>query len=187
VQSQLDATGFFYKVRHTFSDQYAKGDVVTITPPPGTRIAPDAAITVLLSDGHAPVNVPNVIGMSYSDAVNALTAVNLKSQRIKDVFSNDVPRGMVASTIPPVGSAAPFQSTVQIQVSRGPIMATVPDLIGLTVAEATAKLSDVGLPWDSNGRIRPGDVVTAQDPPAKARVPLETTTVNLTFDRPRGH
>jgi beta-lactam-binding protein with PASTA domain len=66
-------------------------------------------------------------------------------------------------------------------------MATVPDLIGLTVAEATAKLSDVGLPWDSNGRIRPGDVVTAQDPPAKARVPLETTTVNLTFDRPRGH
>jgi serine/threonine-protein kinase len=187
VQSQLDATGFFYKVQHTFSDQYAKGDVVTITPPPGTRIAPDAAITVLLSDGHAPVNVPNVIGMSYSDAVNALTAVNLKSQRIKDVFSNDVPRGMVASTIPPVGSAAPFQSTVQIQVSRGPIMATVPDLIGLTVAEATAKLSDVGLPWDSNGRIRPGDVVTAQDPKALARVPLETTTVNLTFDRPHGH
>jgi len=187
VQSQLDATGFFYKVRHTFSDQVAKGDVVTITPPPGTRIAPDAPVVVLLSDGHAPVNVPDVTGLSYSDAVNALTAANLKSLRASDTFYNDVPRGKVAVTIPPVGQPAPYQSTVQIRVSRGPIMVTVPNVEGLTVEDANTKLSAVGLSWYFNGPHRPGDVVTAQDPEPRARVPLETTTVHLTFDRPHGH
>ena len=146
-----------------------------------------AEITVLLSDGHAPVNVPDVTGMSYSDAVNALTAVNLRAERISDVFSNDVPSGKVAVTIPPVGQPAPYQSKVQIRVSRGPIMTTVPNVVGLKVDEASAKLAGVGLAWDSNGHIRPGDVVVKQYPPAKSRVPLETTTVTLTFDRPHGH
>jgi len=66
-------------------------------------------------------------------------------------------------------------------------MVTVPDVTGLTVADANAKLGAVGLQWDSNGHIRPGDVVTNQDPKANSKVPLETTTVHLTFDRPHGH
>jgi len=187
AQKQLDLIGFAYKVRHSYSDRFPEGAVVSVTPPPPARVAPDAAITVVLSRGHAPVNVPNVIGMSYSDAVNALTAANLTSQRIIDVFSNDVPRGKVVSTIPPVGQPAPYQSTVQIHLSRGPIMATVPDVRGLTVEEASAKLGDVGFAWDSNGHVRPGDVVIAQDPEPKTRVPLETTTVQLTFDKPNGN
>jgi len=187
AQGQLDEVGFAYKVQHAYSDQFPKGDVVSLTPPPPARVAPDAAITVVLSDGHAPVNVPNVIGMSYSDAVNALTAANLKSQRLSDVFSNDVPRGKVASTSPSVGQPAPYQSTVTIRVSRGPIMVTVPDVVGLSVDDANSKLGDVGLQWDSNGKVRPGDVVVAQDPEPDKRVPLETTTVQLTFDRPNGN
>src|SRR5262249_15740867 len=152
-----------------------------------TRVAPDAAITVVLSDGHAPVNVPNVTGMSFADAVNALAAANLKAEKITDVFSNDVPRGKVASTIPPVGHPAPYQSTVQIHPSPGEIMVRVPNVLGLTVDEANAKLGDVGLVWDSNGHIRRGDVVVAQDPSPNTKVPLELTTVQLTFDRPNGN
>ena len=187
AQPQLDQIGFAYKVQHGYNDQFPKGDVVSITPPPLTRVAPDAAITVVLSDGHAPVNVPNVTGMSFADAVNALAAANLKAEKITDVFSNDVPRGKVASTIPPVGQPAPYQSTVQIHLSHGPIMVRVPNVLGLTVDEANAKLGDVGLVWDSNGHIRRGDVVVAQDPSPNTKVPLELTTVQLTFDRPNGN
>jgi beta-lactam-binding protein with PASTA domain len=62
-------------------------------------------------------------------------------------------------------------------------MATVPNVLDLTVEEANSKLSEVGFQWDFNGPHRPGDVVVAQDPGPKAKVPLETTTVELTFGR----
>jgi beta-lactam-binding protein with PASTA domain/tRNA A-37 threonylcarbamoyl transferase component Bud32 len=184
AQPQLDQIGFAYKVKHDWNDQFPKGDVVSVTPPPPAKLAPDASITVVVSDGHAPVNVPDITGMSFPDAVNALAAVNLKAEKITDVFSNDVPRGKVASTIPGVGQPAPYQSTVQIQLSHGPIMTKVPNLLGLSLNEASAKLGDVGLALDINGHVRDGDVVVAQDPEPNARVPLETTTVHLTFDRP---
>jgi serine/threonine-protein kinase len=186
AQRQLDQIGFNYTVQHPYNPTIPKNDVVGINPYPA-KLTPDANITVLVSNGHAPVPVPNVAGLSFPAAVNALAAANFTTQRIQDIPSDNIPRGMVAATIPPIGTAAPYQSLVQIQVSHGPLMVTVPDVRGLTVDEANAKLGNVGLQWDSNGHVKRGDVVVSQDPPAKARVPLDTTTVQLTFDRPGGN
>ena len=62
-------------------------------------------------------------------------------------------------------------------------MVTVPDLFGLSFGAASARLADVGLQFSVNGAVRGGDVVISQTPSANSRVPLETTTVELTFGR----
>jgi serine/threonine-protein kinase len=135
----------------------------------------------VLSKGKAPVPVPDVTHQSYKDAASAFAAVHLNATRGQDVFSNDVPAGKVVKTSPPAGTSAPYGSTVQVFISHGPIMVRVPNLLNLSFADASARLGNVGLQFSVHGSVRQGEVVASQTPDPHSRVPLETTTVELTF------
>jgi serine/threonine-protein kinase len=87
------------------------------------------------------------------------------------------------STEPAIGTDAPYQSTITIRLSHGPVMVKVPNVLGLSVPEADAALSAVGLQWDADGHVPPNAIVIGQDPEPRENVPLETTTVMLTFNR----
>jgi beta-lactam-binding protein with PASTA domain len=184
AQKQLDTIGFAYTTQETYDDEKPAGEVISVTPM-GKR-APDARLTVVLSKGHAPVPVPELEGQTFKQASDALKALGLVPERGLDVFSNTVPKSMVVKTFPASGQEAPFGGTVRITLSRGPILTTVPPLLGLTVDEASARLDDANLEFSINGSVRGGEVVVAQNPAPNSRVPLETTTVELTFGRPDG-
>ena len=185
AQKQLDDIGFAYGPPvQEYSDTIPANQVIRVTPDVGVRIAPDAPLAVVISKGRAPVTVPDVENASYKDAVAALAAAHLKAKRGQDVFSNDVPAGKVVSTSPAVGNEAPYGSTVQVFVSHGPILATVPNVINLTFSDASSRLGKAGFQFSVNGSVRNGEVVISQTPDANARVPLETTTIELTFGRP---
>jgi serine/threonine-protein kinase len=186
AKNQLDAIGFSYKVTQQYNSKLPAGTVIDVKPPGGQQVAPDATLTIGVSKGPAPVTVPDVTRATYPDAAGALAASSFKVTRGLPVFSNDIPRGQVAYTVPRAGTSAKFGSTVQIKMSAGPIMVTVPDLIGLTFEEAKANVDEVatGLALSVNGSIRGDEVVVDQTPGPRASVPLETTTVELTFGRP---
>ncbi len=174
-----------------YNTVFPRGAVMKVTPPAGTEIAPDATVNVVVSLGHAPVNVPDVTKISYPNAVGALTALQFKVKKGQDVLSNDIPKGQVAYTIPRAGRPAVFGSTVVVRVSRGPIMVTVPNLLGLTLPEVEAKIlrEAPGLAFKINGSIRGDEVVIGEDPVPFVNdqpnsVPLETTTLYLTFAGP---
>ena len=136
-----------------------------------------------MSKGHAPVAVPDLKGKSLKEASDALRALGLKPQRTLDVFNNDVPAKKVVRTIPAAGQDAPFGSVVKVTLSRGPIMTTVPALLGLSLAEAQGRLDAAHLQFRIDGSVRGGEVVVDQNPTAGDRVPLETTTVVLHFGK----
>ena len=185
VQNQLDSVGFAYgKPTLQYSAIYPKGDVISVTPNAGVLVAPDALLTVVLSNGRQPIQVPDLSGKSYTDAANALVALHLKPVHGLDTFSNTIPKNKVVKTLPAAGQPAPYGSTVRIALSRGPIMVTVPNVEGLSFGEASARLGAAGLQFSVNGHVRGGDVVVSQTPDPLARVPLETTTVELTFGKP---
>jgi beta-lactam-binding protein with PASTA domain/tRNA A-37 threonylcarbamoyl transferase component Bud32 len=186
VQKQLDDVGFTYGTTFVFSDTVASGDVISVNPQAGKKIAPDAEIAVVLSKGHAPVGIPDLSGQSFKDASDALKALHFTVFRTKDVYNNDIPKGKVWKTNPRSGADAPYGSEVRVTVSRGPILTTVPPLKGLTLSEAQGRLDTAHLEFSINGPVRGGDVVVDQTPSAGAKVPLETTTVELTFGRQDG-
>jgi serine/threonine-protein kinase len=183
VQKDLDAIGFAYGTTSVYSDHVPTGNVISVAPPAGKRVAPDAEIVVVLSKGHAPVEVPDLTGKSFKQASDALKALGLKPVRGRDVFNNDVPAKKVVRTVPAAGQNAPFGSEVTVTVSRGPIMTTVPALLGLSLAEAQGRLDAAHLEFTIDGSVRSGEVVVDQNPSAGERVPLETTTVKLTFGK----
>ena len=184
AQKQLDEIGFAYGTPAQQFSELPSGTVISVTPNAGVRTAPDATLAVVLSKGRAPIQVPDVTNKSYKQAVAAIEAVHLKAKRGQDVFSNDVPKGEVVSTLPALNQPAPYGSTVQVFVSHGPILVKVPNVINLTFSDASARLAAKGLTFSVNGSVRGGEVVVSQNPAPDASVPLETTTVQLTFGPP---
>ncbi|MDQ1479141.1 MAG: eukaryotic-like serine/threonine-protein kinase [Actinomycetota bacterium] len=183
VQKDLDAIGFAYVTSFAYSDKVPTGVVISVAPAAGKRVAPDAELIVVLSKGHAPVKVPDLTGKSFKQASDALKALGLKPVRGRDVFNNDVPARKVVRTVPAALQDAPFGSNVTVTLSRGPIMTTVPALLGLSLAEAQGRLDAAHLQFTIDGAVGRGEVVVDQTPSAGDRVPLETTTVTLHFGK----
>ncbi len=97
-----------------------------------------ATITMVPSQGHAPVTVPNIPGAyTFAQAQAALGAVGFTATQVT-ISSATVPAGQVISTSPASGTVAPYGSAVTVTVSSGPPTVAVPNVLGETVTQATA-------------------------------------------------
>jgi len=89
--------------------------------------------------------VPDVIGESVTDAQTLLEAQGLVGDAFEEVASDEIQRGLIANQIPPAGTLVRDGSLVQLSVSSGPEMVTVPPITGLPEVEASELLNDAGL------------------------------------------
>jgi beta-lactam-binding protein with PASTA domain/predicted Ser/Thr protein kinase len=99
---------------------------------------------LFFKDDQQSLEIPTVARMSSADAQSRLQGLGFQ------VFATpkpdaSVPEGAVIGTEPPSGTKVPSNSLVTVLVSSGPARVAVPDLSGLTLDEAKAKLDDVGL------------------------------------------
>ena len=102
-----------------------KGRVFDQNPNPGTRIQKGDRVTLLVSTGPPKTSVPDVVGMNYGDAVQALNDVNLKATK-HEVFSQK-PVGKVISQDPPAGEQVVEGTEIVLDVSRGAKQVAVPE------------------------------------------------------------
>ncbi len=167
ARAALEGAGFVVTTEHRTDENVPAGRVADQQPPAG-KAAPGSEVHLVISDGPKPVDVPNVVGKSYDDAVKALTAKRFKVTRT-DEFSDSVPAGVVIRHDPVPGTAAPRDSTVTVVVSKGPDLVTVEDFRGDTVEDAVAALEADGLQVDVVG-YRPGRLVKQQDPPGGTKL-----------------
>ena len=91
-----------------------------------------------------PVTVPDVRDMTLAEAADALEAEGLALAEAEPVHSRDVPQGMVAAQEPEAGGRARKGGQVRVALSRGPLMVTMPSVLGLTRDEALDKLAEHG-------------------------------------------
>ena len=162
AESILAGAGFVVKVERRNDESIAK-DTALGTEPRGGGTAPrDSVVTLLISDGPAPVPVPAVAGKSYDEAAAALTGAKLKAKKV-EVFSDTVAPGVVVGTDPAAGALAPRDSTVAVNVSKGPELVAVPSVVGVPVEQAAAKIQVAGLVADVQN-FGTGKPVRAQDP-----------------------
>jgi serine/threonine-protein kinase len=177
ARAALDDAGFVVSTGHRTDETIAAGRVVE-QQPSTAEASPGSEIHLVISDGPAPVEVPNVVGKSYDEAVKTLSAKRFKVSR-QDEYSETVPAGQVIRHDPVKGAEAPRDSTVTVVVSRGPDRVTVGDYVGETVEDAVTALEQAGLQVDVVG-YRPGRRVKHQDPPEGTQLRRnETVTLYL--------
>ena len=96
-----------------------------------------------------PVTVPNVVNQTQAAATTALTGAGLVVGAVTQQSSSTVPAGSVSSQNPTAGVGVAAGSAVNLVVSTGPVPTpgpvTVPNVLNLTQAAATAAISGAGL------------------------------------------
>ncbi|HET7247705.1 MAG TPA: Stk1 family PASTA domain-containing Ser/Thr kinase [Streptosporangiaceae bacterium] len=131
----------------------------------------------ILGGGSSSHAVPQVNGLTVSEAEHQIAQAGLKSQVHKQ-SSATVPPNIVISTNPPNGNVVPAGSTVTLVVSSGPKMVSVPNVKHESVVQATAKLKGAGflvsVQTDNNSTAQPNTVVR-QDPKAGTKAKLGST------------
>ncbi|MFF3952410.1 Stk1 family PASTA domain-containing Ser/Thr kinase [Streptomyces sp. NPDC001890] len=126
-----------------FSEETVRGDVIRTDPVAGTERHSDSAVALHVSKG-APVDVPDVSGLSVEDATAALADEGLKAKVLPDRVNSPEVEGDIARQSPGAGSEAAEGDTITLTVSDGPRMIDVPDVTGKDVDEATDELEAAG-------------------------------------------
>jgi serine/threonine-protein kinase len=158
----LAGAGFAVDAKRTHDENVPAGIALRTDPAANETKAPETTITLIVSDGPAPVAVPAVAGKSYEEAVAALQAKRFGVARVDD-FSETVPAGAVIGTEPPAGQLAPRDSQVVVHVSKGPQPVEVPNVVGGSVEQASQALQANGLVADVQN-FAPGGTVQSQSP-----------------------
>ena len=140
----------------------------------------------LLGPG-ATATVPSVQGRTQSEAVSAVRTAAL-DPKVTQAFSEKVAAGVVISTDPAAGTTVRRGTDVALVVSKGPERYAVPPVVGMTLAEATARIEDVNLVVGKVGKafdekVPEGQVVSAKPGPGASL--KKGATVALTVSKGR--
>lgn len=132
--------------------------------------------------GSDEVKVPNLVNLTYEQAVNELEKVGLEINRGDDISSDDVPEGLVAQQIPIADSNVKKGKSITVRVSSGPGDIPVPDLMNRTFEEAEAVLLEAGLKITRgedvfSASIPEGKIAGQQPEARKTAKPGEAVTV----------
>ena len=169
-----------------FNDTVPSGNVISVDPPPGTTKDWGSAVTVTVSKGPQPIDVPDYTGKKADDAEKALKAAGF-NVAVNQQFSDTVANGVVISQTPNSGTAFK-NATISLNVSKGPELFKVPDVTStlanpaswITTEQAAKILKDAGFTVKvvKNGRF---GIVVKQDPKGGSMQP-HGTLVSLWAD-----
>lgn len=150
------------------------GEVLEQSPAPGS--APSGRFVVLtVSEGEEELAVPDVEGLQVTAAAEKIRNAGLQPE-IRTVRSTEK-AGTVVDQVPESGTKAEAQSVVRLEVAtppprKEPATVELPNLVGVTAAEARRSLRSLGLRW-SIAQVeseQPQGVVVGQSPRAGAEV-----------------
>ncbi|MFZ9704713.1 MAG: PASTA domain-containing protein [Ilumatobacteraceae bacterium] len=150
----------------------------------GSQVLRGTEVAIVVSGGPVLRAVPNLIGLSEADADIQLIAVQLNSQRNDDVFSSDIPIGLIATQEPAAGAQLSRDGIVAYALSKGPETVELPNVIGLALADAQKRLNEVGIYVGTTSGRTTGKVRTAQQEGKALKsgdVVLKGSVVDLVF------
>jgi len=174
-----------------------KGQVSATDPPAGKSVPKGSTVRVNVWTGPAPATVPGVVGQTLSEAITALRNAGFNPN--PSYVNSDAPQNQVIHQNPAPGTSEPKGTSVDLTVSNGPQLVTVPDVVGYTSQQAVLTLQNAGFQVnqqpvatgadqdnivqhqspDGNSKATKGSVVTievGQHSPGPPPPPTTTTT-----------
>ncbi|UQN13904.1 Stk1 family PASTA domain-containing Ser/Thr kinase [Gulosibacter sp. ACHW.36C] len=184
AEATIVASGFTVgEVTEDNSLDVPQGTVISMSPEPDTKLAPDSPIDLVVSAGPRILTVPALEGLSTADAEQAITDAGFVVDAETHVteFSGSIEADHVIRGTTETGETLPQemaeQQTIRLVVSAG----SVPEVTGMGQGEAEQALADAGLTSavvDSQySSTVPAGVVLSQENTADPMVP--GSTVNL--------
>jgi serine/threonine protein kinase/beta-lactam-binding protein with PASTA domain len=170
-------------------DPSPKGNVISESPQPGSKVRQNAKVTLVVSQGPAPVKMPSLVGLTM-DKARTIAAKDGFTLNISETapFQN-IPANVIESQDYPVGTQIPadHSTTVNVVVSSGGGLSTVPNLIGSDLASAQPQIKAAGFVAAIHYQIEPGSPNNGQvisEDPQQGTQAEKGSTIQLTLSVP---
>jgi len=137
--------GLDFEIFEEEDTDFLSGTVISTTPGPGESAFLGTTVVIRVAVNETHVGVPDIRGMTLTEAQEALTGARLDT-RVIQTFDSTVPQGNIVGFLPVQGSLLPIGSTVTVMASSGVVEEplSVPRVIGLDEASALTVLSEAG-------------------------------------------
>lgn len=173
-------------ITRPYSSQAESGLVMSQSPEPGAQVDRGTPVDMVVSNGPAPIHVPDLQGKTEAEAGAALSELGLSLAKTEE-FSDSVEAGHVIRSVPSAGVTIEPGATVSVVISKGPELVTVPDVVGLSESDAKSKLSASGFAVAvKSGISSPSEFgkVVNQDPVAGSKVKKDITVTIWVGEKP---
>ena len=164
------------EIKYVHDDNVPVDEVMASDVDAGTKLSHATRLVLTVSQGPAPIVIPDVVGMPEQQATTLLTDDFALDVSVVYERTPDQPKGMVFKTDPAAGVDGTRTQPITVYVSDGPPLVTVPDVRGKEFNDARDELQALGFvvtgknePWNFS------KVVFTQDPAALAQVEPGTT------------
>lgn len=168
ARAELDEAGLGIEERSAFSLSVPRGRVIQQDPAPGRRVRQGEVVEVVVSRGANRVEMPDAVGRPLAEVRRPLEDAGVPFE-VVEVPSEEVPEGVVVAQDPDPGVMVTGEDEVRFDVSTGPRLRPVPEVIGLSLDAAAFKLGDAGLAPGEVSFVEhdavPAGAVVATDPP----------------------
>ncbi|MDY6794834.1 MAG: Stk1 family PASTA domain-containing Ser/Thr kinase [Actinomycetota bacterium] len=118
--------------------------VLSQNPASGAYISPSVGVELEVGVEEQKMAVPNVVGLKQEDAEENLKEAGFQVS-VSEEPSSDVVEGRIIRQSPLANQKVMEGSTVNIVVSTGPSLVTVPEVVGMTESAARTKITESGL------------------------------------------
>jgi serine/threonine-protein kinase len=138
--AELIKNGFLLGQVNSWFNEAELGTVYSYLGSDGAEIPEGSRIDLSVSLGQIPV----VAGLEQEAAVTLIEAAGLTIDKVTEDYSDTIAAGQVISMVPqsePLGQGG----LVNLVVSKGPNIVTVPNMVGETVLAAKTALQNLGL------------------------------------------
>ena len=144
-----------------------ENQIIGQDPKVDTQVRSGSTISVIVSGGIGEATVPNIQGQVSTAALQFLQSAPYNFiVTLAEEANATVEKGRVIRTEPAIGEPIAFGSSIIVFISKGGTKVTMPQVEGLTEADARAQLTAVGLTPDikyqevPSGNANDGKVVT---------------------------
>jgi eukaryotic-like serine/threonine-protein kinase len=164
-------------------EQPEVGDVIRTAPAAGVELAEGEPFLMVVSEGPLLRELPESTGKPLSEAQTALASLRLGVETVEQFDEVVQPGNVISWSVPgdatlAAGSLVEPDTVVQLVISKGPAPRVVPNIIGLSVADATTQLTDLQLTLSQGEQVFSDDfplgAVVSQSVPEGTEVPRGT-------------
>ncbi len=142
----LTTAGLGADTSEAYSDTVPAGTVVDVRPAEGEQIPKDGTVELTVSLGIETFVVPaGLTNIPATEAEASLRATGFTQVTSEEQWSTDVPAGTVLSLSAAEGATLPHNESIVLTVSKGPEPVTVPQLVPLSLEEATEQLAAIDI------------------------------------------
>jgi eukaryotic-like serine/threonine-protein kinase len=144
AEARLRDAGLEPIVDEQYDEEVARGEVIVSTPPAGAVVDETSEVTLTVSLGPAPVEIPSLVGVSEAEARETLRELGLTLVVTERRTDANAPAGDILTQAPAAGMTLRRGDEVSVVVSEGPERVTVPGVRGQRVDEAVDELRALG-------------------------------------------